>query len=327
MRCLYYHAQCFDGAVSAAMALDLLHARLGWNDAALVPVDYDVRSVWESVPTAEEFAVVDFLFHPRAALWVDHHASPFVAPEMAADFANGSRDSRLYDPTAPSCARVLVAALADVAPQEARLSEIVSWADKIDSAAYETVEEALFDRAPALDLSRSLAEADAEFSNRVVRRIRSEGLGACRDPEVRRRAEAWLGRQQSGYRYFLPRARLVDDIVIFDVDAREHTISRYFPFAIHREARYCAGILRLSTGMKITAMRNPWLDFKSAPLGTIMGRWGGGGHERIGSAILPEAAVARASNILELVVAAIREADRGIGECTSGSTSMTSTST
>ena len=37
-------------------------------------------------------------------------------------------------------------------------------------------------------------------------------------------------------------------------------------------------------------MRNPWLDFASVPLGEIFRKYGGGGHQRVGSVIVTTSA-------------------------------------
>ena len=68
-----------------------------------------------------------------------------------------------------------------------------------------------------------------------------------------------------------------DSIVVFDVDTEGSFVSRYAPFYFFREARYSAGIMRWPGGAKITAMRNPWREFESLPIGGDMRKtwwWG-----------------------------------------------------
>jgi nanoRNase/pAp phosphatase (c-di-AMP/oligoRNAs hydrolase) len=84
-------------------------------------------------------------------------------------------------------------------------------------------------------------------------------------------------------------------------------ISRYAPYVFFPEARYAAGIVRSNGGAKITAMRNPWRDFPSVKLGRILARFGGGGHERVGSLIVPNTLDARAT--LDKIVNEIRSED------------------
>jgi nanoRNase/pAp phosphatase (c-di-AMP/oligoRNAs hydrolase) len=44
-------------------------------------------------------------------------------------------------------------------------------------------------------------------------------------------------------------------------------------------------------------MRNPWLNFESFHLGEFMRRFGGGGHQRVGSVVLPAEQNEEAGNI------------------------------
>lgn len=66
------------------------------------------------------------------------------------------------------------------------------------------------------------------------------------------------------------------------------------------------GIIRYADGARVTAMRNPWREFKSVPLGKIFSRMGGGGHARVGSVILPASHAGEAPTVLNEVVDAIR---------------------
>jgi nanoRNase/pAp phosphatase (c-di-AMP/oligoRNAs hydrolase) len=56
-------------------------------------------------------------------------------------------------------------------------------------------------------------------------------------------------------------------------------------------------------------MRNPWLDFESVPLGTIFKRFGGGGHTRVASVLVPIDEAHKASQMLGEIVDAIHEAE------------------
>ena len=93
---------------------------------------------------------------------------------------------------------------------------------------------------------------------------------------------------KAGLKQFKKSAWLEDDgIVEFDVDARNAVVSRYAPYYVYPSARYSAGITRHVSGIRVTAMRNPWREFQSVRLGRIFEQFGGGGHERVAALILP----------------------------------------
>jgi nanoRNase/pAp phosphatase (c-di-AMP/oligoRNAs hydrolase) len=66
-------------------------------------------------------------------------------------------------------------------------------------------------------------------------------------------------------------------------------VSRYAPYLAYPRARYSVGVTSNGSGAKITAMRNPWMRFKSVPLGEIFRQYGGGGHQRVASVLVPRA--------------------------------------
>src|SRR3990167_62168 len=76
---LFFH-QDFDGITSAAVflsyakRLDLLsHSRV-----ELVPVDYELKKEWPDRTLPKPGAIVDFLYHPDADWWFDHHPTTFA---------------------------------------------------------------------------------------------------------------------------------------------------------------------------------------------------------------------------------------------------------
>jgi len=192
-------------------------------------------------------------------------------------------------------------------------AEPVKWADKIDGARYESVTEAIFPSVPALRISLGLVFGDHEgYCERLVRALREETLNCVAElPEVLMRFERAQSLIQSGLDRFGRAARLESDgIVMFDVDARRTIISRYAPFYFFPEARYSVGIVRWEEGAKITAMRNPWREFESAPLGKICEEFGGGGHRRVGSVVLRGERVAEAGTLVSRIVSEIRREEK-----------------
>jgi len=310
---LYFHAPCFDGLVSAAIAWTFLETRRDWRNVRLRGVDYRVSSRWLRLPAKEPFAVVDFLYHPRAALWVDHHQTTFLTAELERRFKRGHPLDHVYDKRAPACAELLWRRMRTaLGPTQAHFAEMVEWATKIDSASYHSVDEALGASTPAQAISLALSQ----FSNpreceplvAWFREFSLEEIAAR--PEIRDPASRARSLLFGGLRRVERAAHLQDSIVVFDVDANGAMVSRFAPYRFYPEARYSAGIVRSGELTKITAMRNPWLSFNSAPLGAIFRRIGGGGHQRVGSVVLNAKDARRAPEILESVISAIRHHDQ-----------------
>jgi hypothetical protein len=313
---LYLHYPCFDGVVSAVLARDFLE-RQGWRFRKFVPISYGHQTHWPATKLKGPCAVVDFMYHPGVQFWADHHSTTFLNDVLRTQFQRRKRVRgawQFLDTRASSCAGLLWRKLPEFpASQRFRLHEMVRWADKIDSARYASVEEAIWGDVPAMQISFSLLRGrEKSYCSFLLNALRSGNLAeVARMPrilgrynEVREATERGLGR-------FRELAKLEDEIVTFDITSnRRDIISRYAPYYFYPRARYSIGVVREPGGAaKITAMRNPWRNFESVHLGEIFKTQGGGGHQRVGAVILKGARVAEAATILRELVAEVRLQD------------------
>ncbi len=287
---LYFHAPCFDGAASAALLLRVL--RKTGRTPKLHPVGYDVRPWWLHRDLPRASAVVDFLYHPAAEFWADHHLSAFIDARHADDVgADHTASNRLYDPAADSCASLLWSAFERELPiDDSPFQELVAWANKIDAARYESAEEAVFGDAPALRISLSLAlDTSGRASVRLAQELGVQSLEQiCNLPFVSSPYARIAAMRDAGLERFRFGSQELGGVATFDLSVEGVFFSRYAPFIVYPGARYSLGVLRAKAWTKITAMRNPWMEFQSAPLGEIFSHLGGGGHERVGSAFVRE---------------------------------------
>jgi hypothetical protein len=318
---LYFHSSCFDGIVSSVMTADFLENGQGWTLDELMPVGYEARRGWLSHDLNTPCAVVDFLYHPQAEFWADHHGTTFLSAESKMDFERRRGKWLVYDDHSGSCACLLKKHLAEwFSFADSRYDEMVEWADKIDSARYESVEEALLGDAPALRIRASLAAGDGQgFSKQLVNELRFNTLAQVAGlPLVRERSEEVRLKIAAGLDRFAPAVKLGEgNIVVFDVTSQKGVmISRYAPYHFFPDARYSVGVVRSLGHAKITAMRNPWREFQSVNLGKIFENLGetfdgvgGGGHQRVASVILSGDQAQQAANILAHIVGQIRGQD------------------
>src|SRR6266550_6550167 len=154
---LYFHSPCFDGIVSAVLTWDFAEAVLKWKVGKLQPVNYHLRSSWLAERLSQPCAVVDFLYHPQATFWADHHSTTFLSTETERDFDRRRSALLMYDESADACAQLLWDRLETVFQyRNPRYAELVSWATKTDAARYSSVGEAIEGTAPALRINGSL---------------------------------------------------------------------------------------------------------------------------------------------------------------------------
>ena len=243
--------------------------------------------------------VVDFLYHPDAVFWADHHDTTFLSDALRADYERKRSPNLLNDPAASSCAQVLWRKVHRKL-RDTRFREMALWAERIDSARYGSVQEAVLGESPALRINLSLLEdSSAEYCRFLVESLRGQSLAEVAASTVV--AERYASSRQAverGQALFGKASRLErGGIVVFEVlkQPKDTFISRYAPYLAYPEARYSIGILPYREGAKITAMRNPWRRFESRPLGQIFRRYGGGGHQRVASVLLKDKAKAEST--------------------------------
>jgi hypothetical protein len=316
---LCLHFPCFDGLISGVLAAKFLEAQ-GWSFSRVEPLNYKLRSTWLESPLLARTAVVDFLFHPAAKFWADHHVTTFLSEQARQQFEETQSKNGdcprwfFYDSRQSSCAMLLWQRLGhDFGSEAGRLREMVIWADKIDSASYESVEEAILGDAPALQVNASLILGDSsEYCSFLLQALKEKTLVQVAElPEVKSRYQQVRDQMRRGLNLFANAAHLAPgELIVFDVQASSDSmISRYAPFYFHPDARYSIGATRDERGARITAMRNPWRAFPSVPLGALFERYGGGGHERVAAVILQNREPQEVTRILQELLQEIRRQD------------------
>lgn len=314
--CLYFHSPCFDGIVSALLALDFLEVSQNWMFRDLRPVDYDHRDDWLSEKLNKPFAVVDFLYHPDAEFWADHHQTSFLEPSLKRSFLEQKNPYHIYNSRSGSCAMLLWCVLRRrFNYQNSRYSELVRWAHKIDAARYNSVKEAIKGSHPALNINRSLAiNKDPNYPVWLVTRLRTDSLEevGCL-PSVLEKSNEAQRLIRAGLDRLSQTVNLDDaDIAVFDVDSSDVLVNRYAPYYFFPKARYSLGMVRTPQGIKITAMRNPWRHFPSVYLGQLFERFGGGGHRRVGSVLLRGSDAPEAKRVMKQLLHEIRKEESSI---------------
>ena len=313
---IYFHSPCFDGMISCVLAWEYLETDQRWPISNVHSVNYDLRSNWLNVNLGKRSAVLDFLYHPSAVFWADHHSTTFVSPQVEADCdARMRRESStiLYNPQSGSTASLLWKRLNSFFVGRHRLQEMMQWADKIDAARYDSVNEAILGDTPALRINFSLMLGDTEYCEFLVRQLRERDLKDVAElPQVAERFADVRKRLLRGLNQLQQRILLLDDgIAAFDVDVTDDAVvSRYAPYHFIPNARYSIGIFRNVDGnVRITAMRNPWLAFESLPLGGIFERYGGGGHQRVASVVLSGERAKKVEQIADEILKEMRHAE------------------
>lgn len=312
---LYFHYPCFDGLASGVLAWEFLETHEKWRIEEFCPANYKLRDRWLKDKLKKPCAIVDFLYHPRADFWADHHQTSMLTPEAEKDFERRKDKAYLlFDDRAPACATLLYRRLRRFLTHKPHFKELVAWAEKIDSASYVSVEEAILGDAPALRINRSLLLEEEkngpEYAYFLLSEMRAHdlsyvaGLREVRMRETKVRRKLARGLEKAAAAVEMKRGGVV---VLDTTRNQKQMISRYAPYHVRPNARYSIGIVRAPDSIGITAMRNPWKNFRSVALGRVFEKFGGGGHQRVGAVRLSPDQNKTVEDVVESLLSKMRQ--------------------
>jgi hypothetical protein len=306
------HGHCFDGLCSAVLFTRLLRealareqkgpaARFHYLSCGYSPTQRALADLLDG----EVNAILDYRFCATERLdwYFDHHRTAFGSDGDQA-FFEARRNERPfhYDASYTSCTKLVrdvALARYDIAMPE--LEPLTAWADKIDSAAFESAEAALDYSNPVMQLVSVVEHhGDGELLARLVPRLleapveevakRSEFRELYR--KIRRKKAAFAKRVQQN-------ARHSGRVVLVDLSEAElETYGKFVTYALYPDAMYSVIVGRFKNGARINVGYNPWSSRElDRDLSSICGRYGGGGHPFVGGISFPAEDVHRAQNV------------------------------
>jgi len=306
------HGHCFDGLCSAVLFTRLLResmareqkgpaARFHYLSCGYSPTQRALADLLDG----DVNAILDYRFcaTDRLDWYFDHHRTAFGSDADQA-FFEARRDELPfhYDASYSSCTKLVrdvALARYDIAMPE--LEPLTAWADKIDSAAFESAEAALDYSNPVMQLVSVVEHhGDGELLARLVPRLleapveevakRSEFRELYR--KIRRKKAAFAKRVQQNAHH---RGR----VVLVDLSEAElETYGKFVTYALYPDAMYSVIVGRFKNGARINVGYNPWSSHElDRDLSSICGRYGGGGHPFVGGISFPAEDVHRAQNV------------------------------
>jgi hypothetical protein len=314
---ILYHGNCFDGCASAALLTRFLSEREG---SRLSTVRYEPLHHQTGDPfPADAFdgdlnACVDFRFSPSPRLhwWFDHHASAFPTPADRAAFEADRSGQKFWDPTAPSCTGYIARTLAARDGWGAdELAELVSWADVIDAARFESAAAAVRLEAPALRIMTLLeATKDPAVPTRIIEALQRRPLAEiAAEPWVAGPLAPILERHHRNVDVVREHARVEGGVVTVDLaDTAVEGANKFIAYDLFPEAAYTVVVSRDPKRAKVSVGSNPWARPPRAhDISKLCERYGGGGHPVVGAVSLAPDRVADARRIAAEIAATLRQ--------------------
>ncbi len=316
---VFYHDKCFDGASSAALFSRFYRERIRddvqFQFSGLV---HRAGALFdESQFDGDENAIVDFKYStsPKISWWFDHHQSAFLTPADAAHFEQQQSNQKFFDPDFKSCTKFI----ATIAEQRfgfdpKPVGELVRWADIIDGAQYDSAEDAVELKEPAMKLTMAIeATQDRTFVQRLIPLLVTRPLAEIvQEAFVAEVLPPLLERHRRSIEVLRQRSECKDGTVFFDVTDHDlEGYNKFIPYYLHPECDYSVGLSKSSFRTKVAVGSNPWTKAnRLVNLAVICERYGGGGHARVGAISFEPTQAERARKAAQEIVAELRASRR-----------------
>jgi len=287
------HCHCFDGLASAVLFTRLVRAEnpsaefvyrgCGYGEGQLAPTD--------QVLSGDQNAILDFRFQASGRLtwYFDHHRTAFVTPEDRAFFDEHVSGGRFFfDAECTSCTKLIAGiALERFGVAVSDLSDLIHWADVIDSAAFESAAAALDRTNPVMRLAAVVERhGNDALLTRLARELQAKPLLDVASSEDVSRRYGKLGEQHDRFvRRVRERAERMGRVVFVDLtDEPLESVGKFVTYALYPDAVYSVMIGLMKNGVKISVGYNPWSGVpRDVDISAICVRYGGGGHAVVGA--------------------------------------------
>ncbi len=296
--CIYFHGD-FDGVVSGAIMYKFLTSLIPSDVIELYSIDYNRVDEWTQKRFDSDLvAVVDFKFTEGLLsapffVFADHHNTG-ITDEQLLRVKSASNGFCVFDASAPSCAG-LISPLADLHP------EVIQCADIVDSASYDSPEQALkMDKPEVLKIAAAITSGGDALRHKVLRMLATQPLSTIvKDDEIVYLHAKYTSRQLKALNHLSLNAEVIGNVGIASFLGCFFS-SRYAIFVLHPDIDYSVFVRAYQNNIYLSVGRNPWKELrKRYNVGEIMTMYGGGGREDVGAVVLhdPERATFIAHDI------------------------------
>jgi hypothetical protein len=311
-----YHDHCFDGAASAAYITRFLRSELyPAADFRYTGLAHRADQLFEdSLFDGDANIIVDFKYatHPNLTWWFDHHQSAFLSAEDAEHFKHDTSGQKLLDPSYRSCTKFISAFVKErygfSAPD---LEDLVTWADIVDGALYESAQAAVEMKAPAMQLTLVIEGSKGpNLVQKIIRLMQSESLGRIiAEPAIQAEYERLHQIHLRNIDVIRKEGSCERGVIFFDlVKYGIEGYNKFIPYYLFPDSAYTVSVSTSTFRTKVSVGSNPWVkEPLRHNLATICERYGGGGHPKVGAISFPIGAVEEARK----AAAEIREELKG----------------
>lgn len=291
----YFHND-FDGRASAAVMLAFLRSR-GDDIGHYVPIDFHLEEQWLQEKFFEKHklfkgkrnpaAAFDFLYHPGAAFWFDHHPTTFRKKGWRKRFKPDKY--HVLDSGYPSCCHLVYTSLRKnfgwKPPRH--IAELVKWLDVVDSARYKSARQTLDFKEPALQIDAFIdaSRNDSKTAAWMVKMLAEKPLSEiARLPKVNRVVKRLRKESALALAFYRKNLVISGNSTFIDIIDSPVRMLRHASYYLYPKAKYAVRLAMKGHKYHVGVGLNPWIDIKhSVHIGELLRHYGGGGHKGAGA--------------------------------------------
>jgi hypothetical protein len=235
---IVYHRQCLDGVSSAAL-LSYFLEKLGVKNITFKGLTYPLDKIWwrQLKIKNKNLAILDFVYHPKANIWVDHHEDPFIFKDWKLNFK--PRFFVFYKKEAPSTTGLLFNFL----KENFRFNLDEDWinyikiVDECDSARFKNLSKLFYTRNLGYRLYFLLEEFKF-LEKQLLRKLFRTDVYII-NKEIEPFYKKFLIKLKEAFRYFRSNLKTEGSIVIFDnMPKKFSSFKQILPFLLHPDKKY-----------------------------------------------------------------------------------------
>ncbi len=276
-----YHHTDMDGIISAYLIAYRMRHELGrYTYFKFVPISNypdDVNTYFNMELKGDQSVVVDYMYHPKATIWFDHHDTglPIDVTSATAYYK--------FDPKAPSCARVIYDDSPNVFPSY--IEELVKEVDIVDSASYRSISHiyATGEIGPMFRIALLSTKTEGMYAELIHLFLEDESVvkRMVYDktlPEILQyRYRKGIRKIEVGKRYLSSLVQYTNDIIMYENVEDNVFIERFLPYTLYPEAKGVVCILKIDNTYTVSVHVNLFFP-PTFNAGDICKKYGGGGH-------------------------------------------------
>lgn len=278
---IYFHRD-FDGVVSATILTVIMKKLKYFNEFKYYPVDYNIKDDWIKHSLIIPAGVVDFLFHPDATYYYDHHSTSFESDEC--NFAQTK--FKRWDSSSKSAASLIAGTFFEDVDLE-EFQDMVKWADTIDSAEYASPSDVYDYNNKYLILSK-IAGQYANEDSILVEMIESIVNGNIVDFLSNYEHEIFrlISQELDSLKALKEKLSIKGNVCLFDQGESNMGYQRFLPYYYYPDLDYVVGIYPSDKNYKISLGYNPWKTDNVIDLGKEAKKFGGGGRMNVAGIVV-----------------------------------------